>query len=414
MEENARMRISCDKDLRAGIVMSGKVLVGIIAIIGLLLVLTLVGFSSNSNSLGAATATTTLTSTITQQFTKLVYEPGNSSVQGGGANYEQIYAKANPSIVTLAGTQTETSGFGASTATILGSGFVLNYSGTFYIVTNYHVAGSTSNLTVTFSDGDSYAAKVVGSDPYSDLAVVSGQNIPKSEYHSISVVSSSNLQVGQFVVAIGNPFGLSGSMTFGIISQLGRTIQDPTAGNFSIAGAIQFSAPINPGNSGGALLDSNGFVVGITTAVVSGSQGVGFAIPSDTINRELSSLISTGSYKQHSFLGIGGADMNYGLAQASNTNVTYGVLIESLVPGGPSEKAGLHVGTTNAVIDGQEYVVGGDIIVAANGTKIINNDALASYLALDTVPGQTVSFGIIRGGHPMTINVTLGTRPAIG
>jgi S1-C subfamily serine protease len=106
--------------------------------------------------------------------------------------------------------------------------------------------------------------------------------------------------------------------------------------------------------------------------------------------------------------------MNYGLAQASNTNVTYGVLIESLVPGGPSEKAGLHVGSTNAVIDGQEYVVGGDIIVSANGTKIINNDALASYLALDTVPGQTVSFEIIRAGHPMTINVTLGTRPAIG
>jgi len=153
------------KDSSLGIVMSGKVLVGIIAIIVLLLALTLVGFSSNSNSSAAKTSTTTLTSTVTLEFTKLLYAPGNSSAQGGGGNYEQIYARANPSIVTLAGTQTETSGFGASTASILGSGFVLNYSGTYYIVTNYHVAGSTSNLTVTFSDGDSYAAKLVGSDP---------------------------------------------------------------------------------------------------------------------------------------------------------------------------------------------------------------------------------------------------------
>jgi S1-C subfamily serine protease len=176
---------------------------------------------------------------------------------------------------------------------------------------------------------------------------------------------------------------------------------------------VQFSAPINPGNSGGALLDSNGLVVGITTAVVSGSQGVGFAIPSDTIIRELPSLISTGSYKLHSYLGIGGVDMNYQLAEASKTNVTYGVLIESLLPGGPSETAGLRVGNTNVVIDGQQYTVGGDIIISSNGTKIINNDGLASYLALNSVPGQILVLGIIRAGNQMTVDVTLGTRPAL-
>ena len=399
--------------IHSAVVVSGKAIIGIVVVIGLLLVLTLVASSSSSsNSSASSTATTTVT--VTEAITKVLNEGGSGNASlGTASNYEAIYAKANPSIVTLAGTQIENSGFGSAATLILGSGFIVNYSGGYYVVTNYHVAGTTSNLTLTFSDGNSYAAKVVGSDPYSDLAVVAGESVPGSEYHALTVVSSSSLQVGQFVVAIGNPFGLSGSMTFGIISQLGRTIQDPTAGNFSIAGAIQFSAPINPGNSGGALLDDNGLVVGITTAVVSGSQGVGFAIPSDTILRELPSLISTGAYNGHSYLGIGGVDMNYQLAQVSHTNFTYGVLVESIVSGGPADKAGIKVGTNDVVIEGQQYAAGGDIIIAANGTKIVNNDALASYLALNTVPGQTIALGIVRAGHLTSVDVTLGTRPPL-
>ena len=335
---------------------------------------------------------------------------GNQS--GIGIDPELIYEQTNESIVTLQGVLTTDNGL-IPTETVLGSGFVINYSGNYYIVTNYHVAGSTVNLTVTFADGTSYPAKVIGSDPYSDLSVVAATGVPTSEYYPITIVSSSTLQVGQYVVAIGNPFGLSRSMTFGIISQLGRTIQDPTAGNFSIADVIQFSAPINPGNSGGVLVNGNGYVVGITTAVVSGSQGVGFAIPSDTILRELPYLITTGSYTLHAYLGISGVDMSYQLAQASHTNFTYGVLIEEVVSGGPAAQAGLEVGSQMVTIDGQQYLVGGDIIVSVNGTKIVDNDALATYLAENTISGQTVVIGIVRGGVLTSIDVTLGTRPPI-
>ena len=277
-------------------------------------------------------------------------------------------------------------------------------------MTNYHVVHGVSNLTVTFSDGNAYPAKVVGTDAYSDIAVVSVV-APSSEFVPLTIVSSSGVQVGQPVVAIGNPYGLSGSMTFGIVSQLGRTIQEATTGQFSISGIIQFSAPINPGNSGGPLLNANGMVIGITTATVNGSQGLGFAIPSSTILKELPSLISTGQYNMHSYLGISGVDMNYQLAQASGTNVTYGVLVENVVSGGPASSAGLRVGTKTVTVSGQQYLVGGDIITSINGTKIINQDALATYLAQNTVSGQSIQLGIIRAGAPVSLTLTLGQRP---
>jgi S1-C subfamily serine protease len=279
-----------------------------------------------------------------------------------------------------------------------------------YIVTNYHVVNGVSNITVTFSDGNAYLAKVIGTDPYSDIAVVT-VTAPSSEFVPLKIVSSSGIVVGQPVVAIGNPYGLSGSMTFGIISQLGRTIQEATTGSFSISGIIQFSAPINPGNSGGPLLNANGMVIGITTATVNGSQGLGFAIPSSTILKEMPSLISTGHYNMHSYLGISGVDMNYQLAKASGTNVTYGVLIESVVSGGPSATAGLKAGIKSVTVSGQQYLVGGDIIVSLNGTRIINQDALSTYLQQNTVSGQTVQVGIIRAGAPLTVTLTLGQRP---
>jgi len=263
---------------------------------------------------------------------------------------------------------------------------------------------------VTFSDGNAYPAKVVGTDPYSDLAVVSAV-APSSEFVPIHIAESTGLQVGQPVFAIGSPYGLTGSFTSGVISQLGRTIQEATAGNYSISGIIQFSVPINPGNSGGPLLDSSGNVVGITTATVSGSQGLGFAIPSHAILEELPSLITTGGYKLHSFLGIDGVDLNYQLGRDSNTNVTYGVLIEDVAPGSPAANVGLKGSTKTVTVDGEQYLVGGDIIVSVNGTRIVNQDALSSYLAEYTVSGQTVSLGIVRNGTLMSVTLTLGTRP---
>jgi len=316
----------------------------------------------------------------------------------------EIYAKANQSVVTILGAN--------SNSSILGSGFVISYNNSYYILTNIHMVNGYSNLTATFSDGDAYPTRVVGSDGYSDLAVVS-VNSPSFEFHPLQLGSSSNLQVGETVVAIGNPYGLSNTITVGIVSQTGRSIQTGMSGNFAIADAIQFSAPINPGNSGGPLINSQGLVVGITTASVTNSQGLGFAIPSDTIKRELSSLISNGAYNKHPYLGVQVVAMNYDLSQLMQTNVTSGLLIENVIPNGPANNAGLRGGTLQITIGQQDYIIGGDIITSINGHKVVNYDSFSAYLEENAVSGQTVQVGIIRFGQFMVIPVELGTRPLL-
>jgi S1-C subfamily serine protease len=252
----------------------------------------------------------------------------------------------------------------------------------------------------------------VGSDAYSDLALVS-VNSSSSEFHPLQLGVSSSLKVGESVVAIGSPYGLSGTITVGVVSQVGRTLQEDTLGGFAIADTIQFSAAINPGNSGGPLIDSNGTVVGITTAATIGSQGLGFAIPSDTISRELPFLVKDGKYDRHPYLGVQLVDMNYQLSQAMRTNVTWGVLIEDTVPGGPASKAGLRGGTQNVTIADQQYLLGGDIIISIDGNRIVNYDALSTYLERHVVPGQMIQVGIIRQGNRMVIPVEIGVRPPI-
>ena len=370
---------------------------------------------------GSAATISSLQSEVAQLQANLATLQAQLSAQGTPAttltttgSAQGIFSSAFQSVVTIQGDVASTvlTIFGQRTtySLALGSGFVTTYQGADYIVTNFHVVDGLVNTTVTFSDGNAYPAKVVGTDPYSDLAVVTAV-APSSEYVPIRIADSTSLQVGEPVFAIGSPYGLTGTFTSGVISQLGRTIQEATSGNYSVSGIIQFSVPINPGNSGGPLLDSNGDVVGITTATVSGSQGLGFAIPSHTILKELTSLITTGGYKLHSYLGIGGVDMNYQLGQDSHTTVTYGVLIENVVSGSPAAKAGLKSGSSTVTVDGQQYLVGGDIIVSANGTRIVNQDALSSYLEVYTIAGQTIVLGIIRSGTPMSVTVTLGSRP---
>lgn len=327
-----------------------------------------------------------------------------------------IYNSVNRSVVTIQGSRivTALTLFGPQRAleSILGSGFVVKYSNAYYVVTNFHVVDSLVNVTVTFWNGDSFPAKVVGSDPNSDIAILSS-NASTTDLYPLYFGSSSSMRVGQPVVAIGDPFGLSGSVTFGIISQVGRTVQyQSTTGAFAIADAIQFSAPINPGNSGGPLLNAYGTVIGITSAAVTGSQGVGFAIPSDSVVRELPFLIETGKYSMHPNVGIEAADMNYQLAQAMKTNITYGVLIENTTPHGPADNAGLRGGKQVVTIGSQQYVIGGDIISSVNGTRIVNYDAFAAYLEENTTPGDTVRLGIIRSGSYMAVQVVIGSLPS--
>jgi S1-C subfamily serine protease len=327
---------------------------------------------------------------------------------------EAVYTAYSRSVVTVQGyevlTQNTFFGQASSVESIQGSGFVVSYENSSYIVTNNHVIDGVSNITATFSDGNSYPASVKGTDQYRDLAVLV-VSAPTSEFHPLEILASTGeVTVGETVYAIGSPFGLSGSMTVGIVSQVGRTITESTNAQISIPDVVQFSAAINPGNSGGPLLDSSGEVIGITTAAVSNSEGLGFAIPSGTLARELSALVTTGTYSLHPSLGITStADMNYQLAQATGSNVTYGVLVQAVASGGPADTAGVRGGSKTVMVEGQSYIVGGDIVVSVNGAKVVDVDALTSYLEENAIAGQTVQLGIIRSGVYITVSVVLGT-----
>jgi S1-C subfamily serine protease len=267
------------------------------------------------------------------------------------------------------------------------------------------------NITVTFINGNGYEATVLGSDPYAELAVLSA-NASQSEYKPLEIVSSSTLEVGDPVIAVGGPYGLAGSMTTGIVSALGRTITEEMSGSYPIANVIQMSAPINPGNSGGPLLNYQGQVVGITTAIVSDSQGVGFAIPSSTVLREIKSLVTEGSYNKHPWLGASGTDMTYEIAKTMGVNVTYGWLIAEVTSGGPADEANLQGGTQQVTVAGEAVMIGGDIIIALNGTRIRGIEDLSTFLEEHTLPDQTIDVTIIRNGETMSLPLTLGTRPS--
>jgi len=300
----------------------------------------------------------------------------------------KIYENVKDSIVLVQGATSDSS--------VQGSGFVYSYQGRNVVITNYHVVQGTTSLSVTFQNGNGYAATVLGSDPYADLAIVS-VNAPTSEFKPIKIANSSSLHVGEPVIAIGNPYGLVGSLTTGIISALGRTITEDTVNRFSIANVIQTTTPINPGNSGGPMLNAAGEVIGISTAIVLDSQGLAFAIPSNTILREISALITTGTYSGHSYIGVTGNDMNYNIAQQIKSSVTYGWRIVSVVKNGPS----------------YGKLQDGDIIIALNGAKIKNNDDLASYLEENTLPGQNITLTVMRNNEQINITVMLQQRPAL-
>ena len=333
-------------------------------------------------------------------------------ISGENVSVSQLYEQVEDSVVVIRGMMiAQYDRFGRPYYTqVQGSGFVYNFTGQNVIVTNYHVVNSAINITVTFANGNAYTATVLGSDPYAELAVLSA-DAPQEEYKPLEIVSSSTLKVGDPVLVIGTPYGLAGSMSTGFVSSLGRTLTAETTGGYVIANVIQTTAPLNPGNSGGPVLNYKGQVVGIATAIVEDSQGVGFAIPSNTILREIEDLVNTGSYEDHPWLGAAGTDMTYEIAAEMGTDVTYGWLIAQVTSGGPADKAGLQAGTQQIEIAENLVTIGGDIVIAVNGTRITSIDDLSAYLEEYTLPGQTVNLKIVRDNETTIIPLELERRP---
>lgn len=296
-----------------------------------------------------------------------------------------------------------------------GSGFFYDDQG--HIITNFHVIEDAEDIRVTFADGVTVPAKVVGSDPTYDLAVI---KIDVSTHPApyVPIGNSDSIRVGQFVVAIGNPFGLEQTVTFGVVSSLGRVIESPD-GRY-IGEAIQTDAAINPGNSGGPLLDLDGRVIGVNAQIVSPSQanaGIGFAIPANTVKHVVPDLIEYGYYR-HPWMGVRffpaglNARMSESFAEWGADDVPdRGVLILSVEPGFAAEEAGLRGGTQRIDTPYGELAVGGDVIVDIDGTPIVNPQGLIAYLETSTRPGDTVQVTVLRDGEEITIPVTLGERP---
>ena len=337
-----------------------------------------------------------------------------------GLSVNEIYEKAAPGVahveaelgtraasapVPLPGGAPMPEGGGVAT----GSGFVIDDQG--HIVTNAHVVADAVRIDVTLGDQAPVEAKLVGSDPSTDIALLEVD--PGSvELHPVSLADSSRVQVGDPVVAIGNPFGLDNTATAGIVSALQREIQAPNG--FSISDAIQTDAPINPGNSGGPLFDAAGQVIGINSQIAtggsgSGSVGIGFAVPSSTATDVTRQLLDTGEV-HHAFLGISGADVSPQLADALNLSVDQGALVNEVTKGGPAEDAGVQPGDERVTVEGRQVLAGGDVITAIDGEPVTGMDDVISVVNSKQA-GDEIALELLRDGETVEVTVTLGDRP---
>ena len=321
----------------------------------------------------------------------------------------QLFQKAEPAVIQVNTKKIPNENLEGETPGSVGSGFVYDEDG--HIITNHHVIDDAIKITVTFLDGESYAAKIVGSDADLDLAVLK-VDARNSYLHHLELASSSELKVGQQVVAIGNPFGLSGSMTSGIVSQIGRLL--PQESGYSIPNVIQTDAAINPGNSGGPLLNMNGDVVGINTAIQSETgefTGVGFAIPSDTVMKVAPILIKDGSIR-HPWIGISGVDIDYELAEIRGLDSTKGFLIISVLEDSPADKAGLLGVDVTKEIDGRKVPMDGDIITKIDGKVVRKIADILVHLQMEKLVGDEMILTILRDGEVMDKTLFLGERPS--
>jgi S1-C subfamily serine protease len=331
-----------------------------------------------------------------------------------------LYARVSPSVVNInvigeGFSHPEVPGFPESPFPEeffqqgLGSGFVIDTDG--HIVTNNHVVEEARRIQVRFSDDTEAEAEVVGTDPHTDLAVIK-VDVPAAILHPVELGESDTLCVGQRAIAIGNPFGFERTVTTGIISAVGRLLQQSSG--FSLPNLIQTDAAINPGNSGGPLLDSRGKVIGVNTIIFTRngfSSGVGLAVPVNTVKRVVPELIESGHFA-HPWLGIRGYSINLELAEALDLPVDNGVLVAEAITDGPAAQAGLRGGQREVLVEGfiEPVIAGGDIIIAINDTEMRSMDDLIAYLE-STVVGQKVELTLIRDGDEEHLTVELDERP---
>jgi S1-C subfamily serine protease len=316
-----------------------------------------------------------------------------------------LFEKSEESVVKI---KVERIGSATDTGSV-GSGFVYDNLG--HIITNAHVVDGANKATVTFLDGSQYNAEIIGEDKFTDIAVIKVSEKPRL-LHPLQIGDSSLLQVGEQVAAIGNPFGLSGSMTSGIVSGMGRLIATPDTA-FSIPDVIQTDAAINPGNSGGPLLNMKGQVIGINTAILSGTgefAGVGFAIPSNTVSKIVPALIEDGKYT-HPWIGITGQDIDPDLAQALQLKQAKGFMIITVVDGSPADKAGLKGRTITLETGGKEYPAGGDIIISVDDKEVRKISDILIHLQREKSVGDTMVLGVLRDGEFLHITLELVERP---
>jgi len=310
---------------------------------------------------------------------------------------ERLFDDVDQSVVSV-------NAYGSQSAQ--GSGFIYSEEG--HIVTNEHVVSGARAVEVTFTDGRTVNADIVGMDPYTDLAVL---KVGRDNLDTLKLGNSSEVDVGQRVVAVGNPFGLSSSMTSGIISQKGRLL--PVQDGFSIPNVLQTDAAINPGNSGGPLMNIEGEVVGVNTAIETRTgtfSGIGFAIPVETVKRVIPELIEDGGYR-HSWIGVSGVDVNEEIAEEMDLENNTGFLVVDVVENGPAAEAGIKAGNRTAEINGFERAIGGDVIVAIDGEKMRGISDVLTYLARETEVGDKVEVTVIRDNRKMELSLTLDSRP---
>jgi S1-C subfamily serine protease len=328
-------------------------------------------------------------STVVRQVTVATAEPTASA----GPTVSDIYARASKGVVEISATSGGS--FGGPSASAQGSGFVYDEQG--HIVTNQHVVSGADSFSVSLWNGTEYEATLVGADPSTDLAVLK-VDAPQSILEPLRLADSSEVSVGDPVLALGSPFGLEGTLTQGIVSALHREMTAPN--RYLIRDTIQTDAAINHGNSGGPLLDDRGRVIGVNAQIESesgGSDGVGFAIPSNTVQSIVTQLVARGEV-EHAYLGI------------RMDSVPEGVMVTAVEPGTPAAAAGLKAATGSTTVDGEDVPTGGDVIVAFDGTRVTSPSDLQA--AVDTKsPGDTVQLTILRGGKTITVEVTLAERP---